>query len=93
MKWSIQDQLDGLATLNYDPHNGPPQAPWIDWNSYMWANGLTPRSDGFVWTCQDYTSDGIHPSLPPLSGRDKGANLMMNFFKTDDTTAPWFLAH
>ncbi|MBZ5679764.1 MAG: choice-of-anchor D domain-containing protein [Acidobacteriia bacterium] len=93
VKWSIQDQLDGLATLNYDPHNGPPQAPWIDWNSYMWANGLTPRSDGFVWTCQDYTSDGIHPSLPPLSGRDKGANLMMNFFKTDDTTAPWFLAH
>jgi hypothetical protein len=93
VKWSIQDQLNGLASLNYNPANGPVMAPWMDWGSYMWANGLTPRNDGFVWTCQDYTSDGIHPSLPPLPGRDKGDNLMMNFFKTDDTTAPWFLAH
>jgi hypothetical protein len=93
VKWSIQDQLNGLASLNYNPANGPVKAPWMDWGSYMWANGLIPRNDGFVWTCQDYTSDGIHPSLPPLPGRDKGADQLMNFFKTDDTTAPWFLAH
>ncbi len=93
VKWSIQDQLDGLASLNYNPANGPVKAPWMDWSSYVWANGLLPREDGFVWTCQDYTSDGIHPSLPPLPGRDKGANILLNFFKTDDTTAPWFLAH
>jgi hypothetical protein len=93
VKWSIQDQLNGLASLNYNPANGPVMAPWMDWGSYQWANGLVPRTDGFVWTCQDYTSDGIHPSLPPLPGRDKGANFIMNFFKTDDTTAPWFLAH
>lgn len=91
VKWSIEDQLNGLTALNYNPVNGQVKAPWMDWGSYMWANGLVPRNDGFVWTCQDYTSDGIHPSLPPLSGRDKGANIMMNFFKTDDTTAPWFL--
>lgn len=93
IKWSVQDQLDGLPSMNYNPANGPVKAPWIDWASDMWANGLLPRSDGFVWTCQDYTSDGIHPSLPPLPGRDKGANVLLNFFKTDDTTAPWFLAH
>ena len=46
-----------------------------------------------VWTCQDYTSDGIHPSQPPLPGKEKGANMVMNLFKTDSTTAPWFLAH
>ena len=93
VKWSIEDQIKGLASLNYSSAKGPVLAPWMDWGSYMWANGLTPRNDGFVSTCQDYTSDGIHPSLPPLPGRDKGANLLMNFFKTDSTTTPWFLAH
>lgn len=93
VKWAIEDQINGMPALNYNPANGPVKAPWMDWGSYQWANGLTPRNDGFVWTCQDYTSDGIHPSLPPLLGRDKGEDLILNFFKTDSTTAPWFLAH
>ena len=91
VKWTIQDQLNGLASLNYDPANGPVKAPWIDWGLYDWANGLLARSDGLVWTCQDLESDGTHPSS--AYGREKDANMLLNFFKTDDTTAPWFVAH
>jgi hypothetical protein len=85
----IQDQLDGLPSLNYNPALGPVEAPWLSWGPYTWANGLLPRSDGLVWTCQDLRSDGIHPVLP---GSEKESNLLMNFFRTDVTTVPWFLA-
>jgi hypothetical protein len=90
VKWAIQDQLNGLPALNYDPAQGPVMAPWMAWAHYDWANGLLPRSDGLVWTCQDIQSDGTHPSNP--AGRQKDSNLMMKFFKSDSTTMPWFLA-
>jgi hypothetical protein len=86
----IEDQLNGNANLNYNPANGPVMAPWLSWADYDWANGLIPRSDGLVWTCQDFLNDGTHNSLP--SGREKDANMLLNFLKTDDATAPWFLA-
>ena len=86
----IEDQLNGNANLNYNPNNGPVTAPWLSWADYDWANGMIPRSDGLVWTCQDYLPDGTHNSLP--TGREKDANMLMNFFKTDDATVPWFLA-
>jgi hypothetical protein len=86
----IEDQLNGNANLNYNPNNGPVMAPWLSWADYDWANGMIPRSDGLVWTCQDFLPDGTHNSLP--TGREKDANLLMNFFKTDDATMPWFLA-
>jgi hypothetical protein len=91
VKWSIQDQINGNANLNYNPALGPVMAPWMSWASYDWTNGLLPRSDGLTWTCQDSQSDGVHPSVP--SGVEKGANLLLNKFKTDDTTTPWFLTH
>jgi hypothetical protein len=91
VKWTIQDQLNGLASLNYNPANGPVMAPWIDWGLYDWSNGLLARSDGLVWTCQDLESDGTHPST--AYGREKDANMLLYFFKTDDTTTPWYLAH
>lgn len=91
VKWAIADQLNGLAALNYNPTRGPVRAPWMSWAHYDWANGLLARKDGLVWTCQDQQSDGIHPSNP--AGRTKDTNLMLNFFKTDATTVPWFLAH
>jgi hypothetical protein len=85
----IEDQLNGLPSLNYDPTLGPVMAPWLSWGSYYWANGLLGSSDGLVWACPDYQSDGIHPSA---SGRNKVADSLLNFFKTDDTTTPWFVA-
>ena len=85
----IEDQLNGLPSLNYNPSVGPVRAPWLSWGPYTWANGLLPRSDGLVWTCQDLRDDGIHPVL---AGSEKESNLLMNFFRSDDTTVPWFLA-
>jgi len=88
IKWAIQDQINGLASLNFDPTKGTVRAPWLSWEAYDWANGMLPRSDGLVWTCQDFL-DGGHPSAPV--GREKDANLFLTFLKTDDSTRPWFL--
>lgn len=90
VKWAIQDQINGNANLNYNPANGPVMAPWMAWGAYTWANGLLARQDGTVWGCQDIQFDGTHVSNPV--GRQKEANLMTQFFKTDTTTTPWFLA-
>jgi hypothetical protein len=90
VKWAIQDQINGNANLNWDPNIGPVMAPWMSWAYYGWANGLLPRSDGVTWSCQDMMSDGVHPS--PLHGREKDANFLLNFLKSDTTTTPWFLA-
>jgi hypothetical protein len=90
VKNAIQDQLNGNANLNYNPALGPVLAPWMSWGPYYWTNGMIPRSDGLVWTCQDSKSDGTHPSNPV--GRIKAATQLLNFFKTDDTATPWVLA-
>ncbi|MGH9844830.1 MAG: hypothetical protein ACREEM_39440, partial [Blastocatellia bacterium] len=95
VKWLIEDQLKGVAGANYDPARGAVLAPWFSWGPYLWADGLTPRSDGLVWTCEDFIrtdgqpTDAIHPGE---TGRVKIANLLLNFFKTDSTALPWFLA-
>jgi len=89
VKWLIEEQLAGSAALNFDPGNGPVMAPWLSWGPYLWADGLTPRSDGLTWACDDFqSSDGTHPTT---SGRNKVAGLLLDFFKTDPTTAPWFV--
>ncbi len=91
VKNAIADQLNGNANLNYNPTLGPVEAPWMSWGPYYWANGLLASEDGMVWTCQDLQSDGTHPSAG--SGDLKVAGQILNFFKTDDTTTPWFLNH
>jgi hypothetical protein len=88
VKWLIADQISGDPYLNFDPNAGPVVAPWIAWGPYDWANGLYTRHDGEVWTCQEF-KDGIHPSNPV--GRQRDANMLLNFFKTDSTTAAWFV--
>jgi hypothetical protein len=91
VKWLIEDQINGDPTLNYDPARGPVTAPWLSWGPYFWTYGDgTPRTyDGFTWTCADISGDHLHPSD---SGCSKYSDLLMNFFKNDSTTAPWFLA-
>jgi Abnormal spindle-like microcephaly-assoc'd, ASPM-SPD-2-Hydin len=88
-KWAIEDQLDGLPSLNFDPDKGPVMAPWMDWGPYTWANGLLARNDGLVWSCQEYQPDGHHPDQ--YTGKWKDAGFDLNFLKTDDTTRHWFL--
>lgn len=84
----IADQINGQANLNWNPNNGPVMAPLLLWGPYTWTNGMIPRSDGLVWTCQDVTNDGLHPSA---SGRNKAAAALITFMKTDPTATPWFL--
>jgi lysophospholipase L1-like esterase len=54
----------------------------------LWADGLTPRQDGLIWECDDFRDDGTHPSP---KGRQKVATLLLDFFKTELTTQPWFI--
>ena len=88
VKNAIADQINGNANLNYNSLIGPVMAPWMSWGPYYWGNGLLARKDGLYWTCQDLQKDGTHPSN---AGELKVAGQILNFFKTDDTTTPWFL--
>src|SRR5262249_3844194 len=88
VRGAIADQLNGVGNLNFDPTKGPVVAPLLSWGPYLWANGSSPRSDGFTWTLQDVGSDLTHPSA---SGIAKVGNMLLAFFKTDPTATPWFL--
>ena len=87
-KWVIEDQVAGQTNLNFDPAKGAVVAPWMSWGPYLWADGLGPRSDGFIWECRDLRDDFTHPSS---NGVFKVASHLLAFFKTDPTAAPWFL--
>jgi hypothetical protein len=87
VKALIQDQVNGVNNLNYNPANGPVVAPWASWAAYYWTNGLLGRNDGLTWSCQDNINDGVHPAT---TGRVKAAGQLLNFLKTDDTSIPWF---
>lgn len=89
VKWLIEDQINGSTSLNFDPSRGEVRAPWIAWGPYLWADGMTPRSDGLVYRCSDFVDDGTHPA--PNGARNKVADMLLSFFKTDSTAAEWFL--
>lgn len=89
VRWLIEKQINGDPAFNYDPANGPVVAPYLSWGPYLWIDGTNPRSDGQVWLPEDLVRDCTHPSD---SGEMKVAHMLMDFFKTDSTTAPWFLA-
>jgi hypothetical protein len=90
VKLAIQDQMNGNTNLNFNPALGPVVAPWMAWGAYYWVDGLNTRSDGLAWSCQDSLNDGTHPSDP--AGRVKASTYVLQFFKTDHTATPWFLA-
>ncbi|HEY2953684.1 MAG TPA: T9SS type A sorting domain-containing protein [Candidatus Eisenbacteria bacterium] len=89
VRWLIEAQIAGVDSLEFDPERGPVRSPWLSWGPYLWADGLTPRSDGLIWRCEDFQSDGTHPSA---SGRDLVADSLLAFFKGDATTTPWFVS-
>jgi lysophospholipase L1-like esterase len=86
VKRLIEDQINGDNSLKYNGANA--SSAWLSWASYNWANGTTPRNDGLVWLRSDFVNDGTHPSV---SGRQKVAQMLLNFFTTDETAKPWFL--
>jgi len=77
VKWLIAEQIAGNSDLK----------PWLAWGPYLWADGMKPRQDGLVWTREDLGVDGTHPSD---SGRIKVGKMLLEFFKSDPTTRPWF---
>jgi hypothetical protein len=92
MKWLIDAQVRQKRGLGADATAGDLDyatgvAPWIAWGPYLWADGLTPRSDGLTWSCEDFASDGTHPSN---AGQAKVADRLLAFFLGSEYTAPWF---
>jgi hypothetical protein len=77
-KWLIAEQIDGKSDIK----------PWLAWGPYLWGDGVKPRKDGLIWTRDDLGADGTHPSNV---GRVKVAKLLLEFFKSDPATKPWFV--
>lgn len=84
VRWTIEQQLNGGLPFT----GSAPAAPWLAWGPYLWADGLTPRSDGLTWSCSELESDGTHPSA---SGEQKVAQRLLDFVRTDRTAREWYL--
>jgi hypothetical protein len=51
---------------------------------------MTPRkSDCLIWERKDLAGDGTHPTQ---SGRQKVADMLLKFFKTDANARKWFVS-
>ena len=89
VRWLIRDQVEGKPGLNHDGARGKIEAPVLLWGPYLWADGVKARkSDRLVWDRADLGDDGTHPSP---SGRQKVAELLLNFLKEDSTAKGWFV--
>lgn len=91
--FAVRDFILGQHTKDwhkYRPRFDPsePHDPVALWGPYIWADGLNPRSDGLIWACNDFRNDGTHPSD---IGSQKVADMLLKFFKTDETARLWFL--
>lgn len=91
VKWAIQAQIEQMRRGTVDPIVGDLDykkgaAPWIAWGPYLWADGTAPRSDGRTWDESDFMADGTHPNA---KGREKVADLLMDFFLHSPYTT-WF---
>lgn len=87
VKWFIESQINGDPNLNWNPANGPVLAPLLLWGPYLWAEGLTPRSDGLTWASNEFQSDGTHPN--PLAEAKVGG-MIASFLYSDPSAAGWW---
>jgi hypothetical protein len=82
-RWLIQRQMQGDAELALA------KSPLLLWGPYLWAEGAKGRKiDQLVWERADFGADGVHPSD---SGRQKVAELLLNFLTTDSVAQLWFV--
>ncbi|MHC5210953.1 MAG: hypothetical protein ACYTG2_09575 [Planctomycetota bacterium] len=88
VKWLIERQIQGKASLNYDPAKGPVLAPWLAWGPYLWADGTIERGDGMTWLPEDIGPDGLHPSR---IGSFKAGQKIVEFLQTDATARSWYV--
>lgn len=78
----IQRQMKGDTTLSLD------SSPLLLWGPYLWAEGENGRQiDDLVYVKEDFAGDGVHPSQ---TGREKVAQQLLEFCKTDPLAKPWF---
>jgi hypothetical protein len=91
VRWLIQSQAAGDPLLNFDPAKGTVMAPAVLWGPYLWTDGTRGRKvDKLVWLKEDVTTkDGTHPSE---SGREKVADLLLDFLHTNPLASSWYLA-
>ncbi len=90
MKDLINRQITGDPELNY---KGPgKQVPYLIWGPYVWADGINPRaSDSLTWNCEaEFAIDGGGYHLNS-AGKEKFANILLDFFRTDPLSTPWFM--
>ena len=81
VKWLIEEHIN-----DPDPDRS---IPLVLWGPYLWADGMTPRSDGLIWERIDFESDGVHPST---QGALKVATKLFEFFESDPSARPWFIS-
>src|SRR5438876_1422473 len=79
VKWLIEERIN---TPSPDR-----SIPWVSWGPYLWADGLTPRSDGLIWERSDFEPDGVHTSP---QGALKVATMLFEFFQRDTAARRWF---
>jgi hypothetical protein len=77
VKWLIEERINN------------PSAE-VSWGPYLWADGLTPRSDGLIWERSDFEPDGVHTSA---QGALKVATKLFEFFESDPSAQHWFISH
>jgi Cu/Ag efflux protein CusF len=88
VKWLIEKQIQGDPGLNHDPDKGAVRAPWLSWGPYLWVNGKTKTVADLPSAETDFENDGTH--LSPV-GVEKVGKKMLQFFKNDTTSRPWFV--
>ena len=81
VKWLIEERIN-----NPSPDRS---IPWVSWGPYLWADGMTPRSDGLIWERSDFEPDGVHPSA---QGALKVATKLFEFFENDPSAQHWFFS-
>ena len=82
VRWLIQRQMRGGSELDLE------RSPLLLWGPYLWAEGEHGRQiDDLIWRDADFAKDGVHPSK---SGREKVAELLLDFLTTDPLAKQWF---
>jgi hypothetical protein len=92
VKWLIEAQIDQMNGGGIDPTAGDldwTSVPWLGWGPDLWADGMTPRSDGLQYACLDLEIDGTHPAM---TGEEKVGQQLLEFMLESPFTSPWFRA-
>ena len=87
--WAIKFLIERQLTnrLGYSFVGDTATFPALLWCTDNWADGLTPKTDGLFWHCDDFSGDGLH--LSPLGEVKSGARIF-GFFSTDELAHGWF---